>query len=192
MFVCFFLNLWPDYMCLSTAYTVVHSTHQCMCVTRVQYQYQDTSGWACTVLSCFTSQCYLHCPAHISHFHCLCRVEGGCPFCSRLYIYAQSLKLWTREWFVFALLMNVPSFFFALGHWLLFKSTAWTRKARDCIRVKALLPQDRSFVFFHFLLVILLSLLNHNQQAGTIRYLYWVALRPNVYIVNMYKCIQYC
>lgn len=83
-------------------------------------------------------------------------------------------------------------FFFALDHRLLFKSTAWTRKARDCVPVKLPPTRDWKSVSFHFLLLILLPLLNDNQQAGTIHYLYSVVLQPNFYIVDMYKCIKYC
>lgn len=165
---------------VSAVYTVVHYTHKCFGVTRVQYQYQDTSVWSCTaspelvlLLQCMSFRPPLQNGGRSSLF-------SACT-----YICAQSLKLWTREWFTFALLVNVPSLFL---HWVM-DSFSNPRKAR----VKPLLPQSRSFVlFFHFLLIILLPLHNHNQQAGTIGYLYLVALHPNFYIVNMYKCIQYC
>lgn len=145
----------------------------------MQYQYGDTPAWS--PLPYPASPEWLsssHCPAHIGHLDCLFTVEGFRR--SVLGFCLSSASENVDSGVVHVCFAHECTPFFALDHRLLFKSTARTRKARDCVRVQ---PP---------LLIILLPLLSHNHQVGTICYLYLVVLHPNFYMVNMYKGLQYC
>lgn len=98
---------------MSTLYTVVHYMHKCMCNTCA---IPDTSVWSHSALSCSPRVAVLYFVLHISVSRTASSQRRALGILLSAHVYLQSLKMWTREWFMFALLMNVPSFFL---HWII-------------------------------------------------------------------------
>lgn len=100
---------------VSTQYTVVHYTHKCMCNTRAISVWRHTCVVTAAV-SCFPIV------AVLVSLSCTYRSFGlplpqwrAFAVLFSASVYLQSLKMWTQEWFMFALLMNVPPFL----HWII-------------------------------------------------------------------------
>lgn len=154
MFVFFLLSGWTTCPCVYSVHS--RSFYAQMYVSHVCNISMETHVWSHAALSCFPRVALL--------FTWSCSYQSlGLPLytivvLSSAYLYLQPLKMWSRDWFIFALLMNVPPFF-ALDHRLLFKSkkSARLRPSETATGALLIICLISPFVSFHVPLFIFIA-----------------------------------